>query len=233
MSADAVLSRIRLREDAPIRALWHALVPPAGADRVARTHQLLWTLFGDSAARTRDFLWREERPGTFVVLSARPPSDVHDLFHIESQRPFAFEAKAGDRARFSLRVNATVARGGGAGTRSKPCDVVMDALRAEGAGDRAVTRAEVLGPAAAGWLRPRSERDGFRVDELIVVAYRVHQIPRPRGAVRASIGVLDLEGELTVLDAALLRAAVLRGFGRAKSFGNGLLLLHSLERATT
>lgn len=224
MSHQPILSQLRLREDAPIRALWQTLVPASGDERVARTHQLLWTLFADSASRTRDFLWREERPGCFVVLSERPPCDAHDLFHIESSRPFVFDYAAGTSGRFVLRVNATVSRGGAQGVRGKPCDVVMDALRAVPSGSRATARAEALVPAARAWMEARADRDGFRVDDLTVTSYRVHQISRTRGAARASVGVLDIEGAMTVVEPGLLRAAVLRGFGRARSFGNGLLL---------
>jgi CRISPR system Cascade subunit CasE len=218
-----------LREDAPIRALWKTLVPVAGEERAARTHQLLWTLFADSASRTRDFLWREARPGAFMTLSERPPVDEHGLFHVETSRPFALELDAGERARFVLRVNATVARGGAPGVRGKPCDVVMDALRSSPPGDRGAARSAVLEPAARGWLEARSIPNGFRLEKLTVVAYNVLQIPRPRGAARASLGVLDLEGTLSVVDAAALEAAVLRGFGRARSFGNGLMLLRRLR----
>ena len=86
MSAPAstpVLARARLRRDQPAEALARILVPEEPGARLGAAHSLVWALFADSPDRRRDFLWREMRPGEFLILAARPPSDPHGLFDLE------------------------------------------------------------------------------------------------------------------------------------------------------
>lgn len=242
------LSRARLRRDVPAAALRAVLAPDGAAERAATTHRLIWTLFADSPDRERDFLWREAEPGAFYCLSERPPEDRHGLFHVDPPKPFAPALSAGDRLGFALRVNATVSRGGRApadgqpGVRGKPCDVVMDALRRATGGARAEARQRLLVPAAYEWLArqgaqhgfalpplppPRGERDRDDVDDgtFRVQGYRVLTIDRGRKQQPLRAGVLDLQGVLEVCEPARFVEAVRQGFGRAKAFGCGLMLI--------
>lgn len=225
MSDGPFLSRVRLRRDAPIAALARVLVPSAEEQRVGVSHRLLWTLFGDKPERTRDFLWREAEPGLFYVLSGRAPFDQHGLFDIDPPKPFQPALRVGDRLRFALRANATVARSPGRGQRGKPCDVVMDALYRSSKEARAEQRSIQVNQAGKKWLARQGSVHGFGFQdtEVTVGAYQVMRIEHRGSPVRA--GVLDFEGVLEVVEPGAFVTAVLQGFGRSKSFGCGLMLL--------
>lgn len=249
MSTPAMyLSRARLRRDVPAAALRAILAPEGRSERAATAHRMVWTLFSDSADRERDFLWREADSGSFYCLSSRPPEDRHGLFHVDPPKEFAPELEAGDRLGFALRVNATVSRGGRPkadgqkGVRGKPCDIVMDALKRSEEGPRAQARQRLLAPVAHEWLSRQGEKHGFSLPPLqpprtpedpddvddgtfSVRGYRVLEIDRGRRVKPLRIGVLDLEGVLEVRDPALFVEAVSQGFGRAKAFGCGLMLV--------
>lgn len=228
MSESLFMSRARVRRDAPIAALRDLLVPGDDSSRFSAAHQLVWTLFADAPERDRDFLWREWEPGHFLILSRRPPQDAHAIFHVDPPKPFRPELQVGQRLRFNLRANATVAKSLVRGVRGKPCDVVMDALRGLPTSDRARQRPRVAHEAARRWLATQGERSGFVLDgdfdHVSVLSYRQLQLRR-RGAVSASVGVLDLEGTLTLTEPHRFLERVAAGFGRAKAFGCGLMLI--------
>ncbi len=244
------LSRAMLRRDAPAAALRPLLAPANESARVAAGHRLVWMLFADAPERDRDFLWREAGPGLFYLLSRRPPTDQHGLFTLDEPKPFAPALAPGDRLAFVLRANATVARGGGPGRRGKPCDVVMDALHRVPPAERADARRRVVETAGRAWLAAQGNRSGFciginagiagRLDEnevaengecthergaqqVRVVGYRTLGLERT--AAPARLGVLDFEGILEVREPSTFINAVARGFGRAKAFGCGLMLI--------
>jgi CRISPR system Cascade subunit CasE len=193
----------------------------------------VWTLFGDDPDRRRDFLWREAEPGLFYLLSERPPEDHHALFRLDEAKRFAPELRPGDRLHFALRVNATVARRPDGSTgRGKPCDIVMDALYRLPKDARADDRRRLIADVAEKWLAKQGEKAGFRVASpargeaagaLSMAAYRTLNIER--SARPARIGVLDLEGDLEIQDSIAFVTALACGFGRAKAFGCGLMLV--------
>ena len=223
------LSRARLRRDAPVSALARLLVPDAVGPRAAASHRLVWALFADGPERRRDFLWREEAPGRFMALSSRPPANLDDLFELEF-KAFAPVLAAGDRLGFSLRANPVIARPAapdqrGPDQRGKRHDVVMDALYRVPSGERAALRAEAVLTAGRAWLARQGTAHGFRPDDTVAVdGYETVRIPREAGA-PARFGVVDVSGVLTVLDPPLFLAALASGFGRARAFGCGLMLI--------
>lgn len=229
MNAQLYLSRARLRTDAPIAALHNLLVPTDESARISASHRLVWTLFGDAPERARDFMWREAAPGMFYLLSERVPEDRHGIFAIDKAKEFAPSLKPGDRLAFALRANATIARGGAPGVRGKPCDVVMDALHALPITERASMRTEIAETAGRKWLEKQSTSSGFRLVDRecasVVSSYRTLRLDRDRRGAPGQLGILDFEGVVTVTDPAALIAAIARGFGRAKAFGCGLMLL--------
>lgn len=240
-AAPLYLSRARLRRQVPAAALRELLLPGDDGRRAGAGHRLVWTLFSDSPDRRRDFLWREADDGLFYLLSARAPEDRHGLFDLDPPKPFAPALAPGDRLRFMLRVNATVARGGGDGARGKPCDIVMDALHAAAPSARAEERRRVLAPVAYDWFVRQGARHGFSLDPLPqpgagdeedetaapirVMGYRTLRVERGRKAPPMRVGVLDIEGTLEVRDPAALVAVIGHGFGRAKAYGCGLMLV--------
>lgn len=223
MTNQLLLSRARLRRDAPIRALAQVLVPAGTSARAASTHRLVWTLFGDVADRRRDFLWRESEPGCFYILSRRAPEDRHGLFECDPPKTFAPTLRPGDRLGFLLRANATVAKAAGRETRGRRADVVMAALHGLKGGERGPARESAIQEAGASWLVRQALKSGFELATSQVERYETLSLERAGAPMR--IGVLDFSGTLRVTDPELFITSLGAGFGRAKAFGCGLMLL--------
>lgn len=243
-------SRATLRRNVPASALRELLVPGGESARVGAAHRVVWTLFADAPERERDFLWREADAGVYYFLSRRPPNDRHGLFELAEPKRFAPTFTAGDRLRFDLRANATVARKADPSQRrGKPCDVVMDALYAVPKGERAEARRDAVAAAGTRWIEAQGARCGFAIatrapgagndddDSAMVAAssavrvsaYRTLRVDHAGPAAR--LGVLDLDGEIVVRDPVAFVAALGRGFGRAKAFGCGLMLVRRVRRS--
>ena len=219
------LSRARLRREAPVAAFARLLVPEEIGPQAAAAHQLVWALFSDGADRRRDFLWRQDRPGQFLALSSRPPNPLNDIFDLET-KSFAPDLAVGDRLGFVLHANPVIARQTAPGQRGQRHDVVMDALRQHPPGEaRAAARHEVMLVAGRAWLARQGAAHGFSLPgDVAVDGYETIRITRP-GTAALRFGVLDFEGILTVTDPAALLTAIGTGFGRARAFGCGLMLI--------
>lgn len=236
------LTRLRLKRDVPAAALARVLLPDDPSERCQTAHRLLWTLFADDPERRRDFLWREERPGSgtsgrggFLVLSEREPVDAHGLFDMDPPKVWAPVLSGGDRLAFSLRANPVVTRKDG-GRRSKRHDVVMDQLRAIPKGQRAELRDAAMREAGRAWLDRQASEHGFAVlveeDEqaeekrplLRIDGYEQLRIGRPREK-PARLSVLEFDGVLEVREPDRFLSALHRGLGKAKAWGCGLMLI--------
>lgn len=248
---DLWFSRARLRRDAPIAALAPLLLPERSDDRVSNGHRLMWSLFAhDGENCLRDFLWREDAGGWFYLLSKRRPPKDHPLFEVDPPKQFAPNLRSGDLLSYSLRANATVSRPlDGFRTQQrdptlKPSrktahhDIVMHAIHAISGDARAEARRLAIQTAGRKWLEGQGARHGFALrsvsdpsdenappDALRVDGYRVLRPPRPRKSGQMRIGVIDLEGLLTVTEPQKFLAALAAGFGRAKAYGCGLMLI--------
>ena len=217
------LSRLRLRRNAALSALAPVLAPDDDNGRADRGHRLLWAVFSDGPDRERDFLWREEDLGRFLVLSARAPLDPHHLFEIET-KPFEPELAKGDKLHFVLRANAVVSRKTD-GSRGRRDDIVMHRLHAVPKGfERAQRRDEIAGEAGRDWLKNQGAKAGFAVETCDAAGYRTLAVPR-EGKKPIQLGVLDLEGRIEIEDFSAFLPALTRGFGKAKGFGCGLMLI--------
>jgi CRISPR system Cascade subunit CasE len=232
MTAQLFLTRAKISRQASAKALARLLVPSHTDQRVAASHNLLWTLFGDEPDRARDFLWREDGEGAFFILSARLPIDRHELFEFDEPKLFHPSLQVGERFRFLLRANATVTVKVASGEpgaeikkrRGKRHDVVMHALSALPKDvKRAEARFDVEQQASLSWLQGQGERSGFAVEQLSCLAYETLRIPHGKNPIR--IGVVDLEGTLTVSNPELFLGQLANGFGRAKAYGCGLMML--------
>lgn len=195
--------------------------PREPGPRLDAHHRLLWAAFSDSPDRRRDFLWREDREGEFLTLSARPPAR-HDLFEPPEVKAFAPHLDPGNRLAFALRVNATRER-----KDVGRVDVVMDALHALPKDDRAPERTMIAQREGAAWLRRQGEAAGFAIITAVAEDYSVAALPRHRGkrAGQPQFGVLDMTGTIELTDPAAFLARLAQGFGRAKAFGCGLMLI--------
>ena len=234
MTSPAWLTRVSLSRSASARALVSLIAPDDPARRAETSHRLLWTLFGDTPERSRDYLWREEGQGRFTLLSARPPEDHHALFDPFEPKPFDPAWVIGDRVRFTLRANATVKRRG----EKNRSDVVMDAIHALPKGARAGPRREAEQAASRNWLEAQGASHGFAVTHMDCLGYETLAIPRWKKCSKddedkdryqrtspIKLGVVELEGHLTVTDPAAFSAKLLAGFGRGRAFGCGLMLV--------
>lgn len=205
------------------------------------SHSLLWSLFSDDPDRKRDFLWCQTGEGSYLVLSNRPPEDKHALFDVESKlfKPLLSE---GDKLQFRLYANATVSRkrpdsslqDGKQNSQRKRgvrCDIVMDSLYKIPKKERANVREELTYKAASLWLSKQSEEAGFKLTENFTVnACDVLRIPREKdrsgkGFATATFGVVDLTGIIQVTEPEAFLKKICNGFGRAKAFGCGLMLI--------
>lgn len=223
------LSRVRLKREASVGALAPLLLGKSGSGGQTRQpgHHLVWSLFADGTERKRDFLWRETRAGEFFVLSARHPEDRHGLFEIDEPKAFAPALESGDRLRFSLRANPVIRRRHPSNRRSVKHDVVMDALRSHGKGERAAHRLAAMQKQGLTWLTRQGVRSRFEVHsaDIVVDGYDQHRISRAGSMPPMLYSTLDFEGVLTVNDPAVLVPAITHGFGGAKAYGCGLMLI--------
>ena len=134
---------------------------------------------------------------------------------------------AGDRLSFSLRANPVVRRRDPSRGRSVKHDVVMDALRSHPSGERAGIRLEVMREQGLGWLERQAEKTGFafRPSDVGVDGYRQQQVSRKGRVAAMSFATLDFDGILDVRDPAEFISGIARGFGAAKAYGCGLMLI--------
>lgn len=164
-----------------------------------------------------------------MVLSQRPPAQS-PLFAPPEIKEFAPVLKPGDRLTFLLRANATrTEKTGGTSARGREkkrhIDLVMDALPPKG--ERAEARADVAQSVAERWLQGQGERNGFITGRVICSDYTVSVLPGHTGKRKGQpqFGIFDLTGILTVTDPASFLTRLAAGFGRAKAFGCGLMLI--------
>ncbi len=237
------LSRLTLKRDAAaVSLLIPELVPEDGGAAMAMTHKLMWSVmpeevrdrFGPGAAReTTPFLWREAEPGRKFYLLGPKPAAHSPFFAIET-RPYEPALAPSDRLTFDLRLNATtdakVDKGNPDRRGRRRLDVAMAALvEAERGGADKNTRARrregAAEAAARSWLEARGARDGYRLRGLALSGYRVERLPRSGSRKPLTFGVLDITGLIEVEDPTALLSRLLAGFGRAKAFGCGLMLI--------
>ena len=223
------LSRVRLKTNASIRALAPLLSGRTGRGGPNRQagHHLMWSLFADTADRTRDFLWRDMDEDTFLILSARLPEDHHGLFEIDDPKEFTPVLKTGDRLKFSLRANAVVRKRDRSKGKSAKHDVVMNALREHEKEERASQRLKTIQGKGFEWLARQGESAGFGIEarNMTVEGYDQHHIYRARLKTAMMYSTLDFEGILTVNDPDALMSSIAQGFGSTKAYGCGLMLI--------
>lgn len=224
------LSRLVIARNPQISALAQLLNPDDSNRRMDAHHRLLWSAFSFEQSAKRDFLWRHDGRDGFVVLSERPPQDS-PLFEPPQVREFAPALNSDDRLDFVLRANATRTQATGRiSAQGKPhkahLDLVMDALHPI-RHDRAQRRMELAQEVAQRWLARQGEQHGFRLERVTASDYSVIMAASDtrRGKGQPRFGVLDLSGTLTVLDPAIFLQRMASGFGRARAFGCGLMLI--------
>ncbi len=241
MASMLYFSRVKLDRDAPTRALYALLEPQDPSARMDAHHRLIWTLFPSTHEQKRDFLWRADGAGRFFILSARPP-EGNELFRQPLEtKEFTPCISPGDRFAFTLRANATKDRPRGklddGGNRR--VDVVMHALKSTpGQQDmpdteqsrRPALRFKLADREGRKWLDRQGAGCGFTINGFVLDDYSTIPLPRRdnsrgRREREPKFGVLDMHGSLTVSDPDAFLTKLSVGFGRAKGFGCGLMLI--------
>lgn len=226
MSQSLYLTRARLRSDASISTIAKTLLPDDASARAMASHQLVWSLFAGDPNAKRDFLWREDQRGTFFILSTRPPAE--SVIFTTETKVFAPDLAKGDLLRFTLRANATRSIKASPTARGKRADVVMAVLKPLSKDERTKVRDQVVFEAGQSWLSAQGQRYGFELvnetESLRVDGYTKLDIPR-RGGRDLTVSSLDFTGILQVTDPAYFLEHLCSGFGHAKAFGCGLMLI--------
>ena len=246
-STPLYFTRVRLKEEPDVRCLVQTLLPQNPRERVHTGHRLIWSLFAKTGNEPRNFLWREAAShGLFYILSENLPPSSHYLFDVDEPKPFAPDLAPGDQLGFSLRANPTktVRSPADSKARGKRVDVVMHhkfVTRAAGESPQSpLDRRALEHFAVQQWMNDQSARHGFSLitpgDELKdgslpeflhVTGYQtVHFY---RGSNRVQFSTVDIEGTLSVTDPKKFLAALANGFGRAKSYGCGLMLIRRIR----
>lgn len=234
------LTRAVIDKNAPEHSL-RPLLDPKDRNIAPDVHRrLIWTLFPDKQA-SRDFIWRADGKGKFMIVSARKPQPSRLFWPIQTK---LYDPKLieGDRLAFVLRVNATKDRRSQSkdtvmnGTKRRPIrdrrvDIVMHEMHQRGIkadsnerNSRANLRMEIAADAARSWFAGQGTRRGFDVKALVIEDYRVSALKRRGGGI-ATLGILDLKGILSVTDPKMFTKMLFTGLGRARAFGCGLMLV--------
>ena len=227
------LSRAFLNKKAPTSALKSLLNPEDPNWALDAHHRLMWTLFPDEDKK-RDFLWRSESHGCFYILSRRVPKDP-GLFHPISTTEFIPQLKSGNKLAYTLRLNATKDKSRPKelrGVRNRQrVDLVMDQLynaKQDNEHDiphgRSELRMKVAYEVAVSWMENKGKSAGFISNQLICNDYFVRQFTRGRKN-PITFGILEISGLLTIVDPERFITTIGNGFGRAKAFGCGLMLI--------
>lgn len=222
------LSRFVLPRDSGVAALNALLDPDRAGDKVDAHHRLIWSAFAGDPTASRDFLWRADGQGVLLVQSPEPPQDS-PFFEPAEVREHAPDLKPGDRLAFLLRANATRDLRGENRSR-KRVDVVMNLLHNVPKSERNIRRMDLACQAAQAWLGGQGARAGFACDRVEVQDYSTDTLPGHRGKRRGAprFGILDLTGQITISEPDAFLAKLAQGFGRAKSFGCGLMLIRRI-----
>ena len=192
-------------------------------------HQSMWKLF--TTEEKRQFLFREEIDGSglpfFYVLSANSPAKSKILK--TEVKPFNPQLKKDQRLAFSLRVNPTITTKDSKG-KGKRHDVMMHAkhqLRHENRPDEEVC--EFMEQAAREWMsdEERLARWGIQLDTVPdIKTYTQHRSRKKKELIQYSS--VDFQGTLRVVEPEKFLSAYAGGFGRARAFGCGLMLIRSV-----
>ena len=224
-----------LDREARAAALVPLLDPPDPDRALDAHHRLIWTLFPGRDA-VREFLWRADGRGRFLILSHREPVQS-DLFRPLDTTDFSPLLAPGDCLDFVLRANATKDRRvpkTACGRRPhRRVDLVMDALHktpgqsalgTDRISERPSLRMNLADQVATDWLAAQGARGGFVLERVRVEDYSVRQLSRA-GKDRVTFGMLDLRGILSVKEPDTFLATLGNGLGRARAFGCGLMLI--------
>lgn len=194
-----------------------------------KTHQLVWSLFGDHPDRQRDFIYRHETTNgwpTFYVVSRREPLDHKGLWDIISKK-YTPQLRGGQHLNFSLRVNPIRSRRDENGKQHRH-DVIMEAKTNAKKTGVSFMLPDLIQKNGMQWLDERATLYGFSIlpAAIRIDGYQQHKLFKGRGSKPISYSTVDINGILTVTDPALfVEKTLYQGVGPAKGFGCGLMMV--------
>ena len=227
-------------------------------DNPYRVHQALWQLFDLPAGSERPFLYREyERGGHtfYYVLSTLKPNLHHPFFTVEA-KVFNPNFFAGQRLAFELRANPVSSLKDDNGKASRH-DVLMLAKKsmiAQGFDD-AYSVDQAMFDAGVNWITSQERMQAWGVvihPNLELSAYTQHRLRRTKDDLNnqkqpennmdkkpiiaknkmIQFSSLDYAGALEIQDVDLFCSQMMKGFGKQKAFGCGLMLVRPLRQSS-
>lgn len=202
-------------------------------------HQWLWQFLPEDAAAKRDFLFRRRdgdnnSPG-FYMLSKRELTHISPAWKVHS-KPFCPQLFEGQVLAFELRANPVISHT--IDGKSRRDDVVMHkkkqllaerSLKSWSDWDDACPEKpalyELVQEACSNWLVQRAENYGFKlldIENRLNVNGYLQQRADKKGIRFTSV---DFSGLLQVTNPTVFEQSLLKGIGKAKAFGCGLMLI--------
>ncbi len=186
--------------------------------------KLVWSAFKAWKSTPRDFIYRvEER--RIVCVSPRQPVETDD-WRVD-WKPYEPKLRTGTRWRFVTRVNPVYRRSKGGSTRSGRFET--DAISHMKCRNGCTLKGAQLEHAAmAAWFEGKARHIGFDLSSPNSFRIRsCERIPRihvsnNRTSMRLSV---DIEGTLLVTDEKNFERSLLKGIGRNRAYGCGLVLV--------
>lgn len=226
-----------------------------------RVHQALWQLFDLPAGSDRPFLYREyERSGQifYYVLSIIKPNLDHPFFAVQTK---AFDPKffTGQRLAFELRANpvATLKDDQGKSSRHDVLMLAKKSMIAQGFDDT-YSIDQAMFDAGVDWMTSQERMQAWGVvihPNLELSSYTQHRLRRTKEDLNKQkqpsnenhdnkkqvkptaknkliqFSSLDYRGALEIQDTGLFYEKMMRGFGKQKAFGCGLMLVRPLGQS--
>lgn len=217
-----------------------------------RVHQALWQLFDLPPNSPRPFLYREyEQNGQlfYYVLSNIKPKADHPYFLVQT-KVFNPQFFNGQRLAFELRANPVVTVRDETG-RSSRHDMLAQAKRSviKQGFDDAYSIDKAMFDAGVDWITHPRRMQSWGVivhPDLELSAYTQHRFRRTKDDIarqvngdmqkktavdkRIQFSSLDYAGVIEIQDAELFYEQMLKGFGKKKAFGCGLMLVRPLRQ---
>ena len=164
----------------------------------------------------------------FYVLSPKKP--LNDSDFLVQTKNFQPNLAVNQRLAFSLRINPTVCMTQN-GRKSRH-DVLMHAkiqAKKQGITDKFKIR-DLMTAAAQAWLLDEKRQSDWGINFDFppdIESYQQHQYPKKNGQI-IQFSSIDVQGMLTLQNAQRFMQKYAEGFGRAKGFGCGLMLIRKI-----
>lgn len=191
-------------------------------------HQLLWKLFDHYPQR--EFLYRQEQDAVglpiFWVLSQQPPRVNIPQLQVETKH-FSPNLSVGQKLAFKLRANPTICDS----KTQKRHDVMMYAKHLAKANNvEPLVMKQQMELAAKQWLAnpKRLEQWGITIEFLPDIEAYIQHRCRKRSGTKIQFSSVDYQGVLTVNDPEKFLQQYIKGFGRSKALGCGLMLIRGI-----